>query len=140
MKTLFLFLLAGFSTVSFADMSGYWSADRGSLIDPTGRKSACAKIEITIQQEPGKLIIERYHAQCTLLDSDWGPYRMTVQGETVLNFEGEEIGTLKGDTLLTQFEGYTINMQLNGDALKSLYAASGLIGSMIIEGELRRTP
>jgi hypothetical protein len=115
--------------------------------------SACSLIEVKLEHLTDQLTIQRYHAVCGKLDSDWGPHPMEIRGTQVFE-DGEETGTLEGDTLKTlQTDGgtqYAFNLRLKAPAASGVVSAEGQapqletyygvrsgVGAIVIEGILQ---
>lgn len=149
----FAFLSLFFTTLTYAaepaNFSGHWSGS-GTLTmkNPfTGSEtSPCSKIEITIEQLPTQLTVQRYNAQCEKLGSDWGPHVMEIRDEKIFE-DDEETGTLIGNLLKTlQYSGgvaYAFNMLLKDanetqatPVLESYYGVKNMVGTIVIEGNL----
>lgn len=149
----FAFLSVFFFSAAFAaepvNFSGHWSGP-GTLTmkNPfTGTEtSPCSKIEITIEQLPTQLTIQRYNAQCEKMGSDWGPNIMEIRDDKIFE-DDEETGTLIGNILKTlQYSGsvaYAFNLLLKdvsetepAPVLESYYGVKNMMGTIVIEGNL----
>jgi hypothetical protein len=131
--------------MALADFSGHWVGD-GKINSNIGLNSTCSKIEIVISQTATTLVTEKYVSTCKLFGSSWGPVEMTIQGGDVFE-DGEQVGTINDDTLLTiepsGTVAYAFNLKLvpKGDgtmALQTYYGTQNSIGGMATEGLLHK--
>jgi len=135
--------------VAAVDFSGRWSGTgQVTTVSPfVGNKTyPCSKIEIHIEHRPEQVTVGKYNAVCEFVGgSDWGPYNFEIRGEKVFE-DGEETGTLIGDTMKTlQASGgvqYAFNLRLKEvvsgqePILESYYGTRNMMGTIVIEGNL----
>ena len=146
----FLLSFAFADTASTVDFTGHWSATSGTMtmVDPyTGTKtSPCSLVDITLKQDTSRITIQRYHAICGLLDSDWGPHDLDIKDGKIFE-DDEETGTLEGNILKTlQYDSgvaYAFNLLMKATSgtdstpiLESYYGVKNLVGTIVIEGNL----
>ena len=143
-----LFLVLSPAAAFGEGLSGHWSANAGKVSSNVGLNSSCTKVEIDLDQQPGTLTVKRYHSDCGLYGSTWGPDVMTIKDGKV--FEGEdEVGTLTGDTLMTiSHDGgtdYAFNLKLiqlpdGTSKLETYYGVRNGTGAIATEADLTKTP
>jgi hypothetical protein len=127
-----------------ADFTGHWSGS-GIMTQKSlyGSPSTapCSRIEITLEHISDRLTIERYHAVCGQIDSDWGPHSLEIRGTEIFE-EGERTGTLEGDLLKTLSSSggveYAFNLRLKAEKLETYYGVRNMAGAIVIEGSLDR--
>jgi hypothetical protein len=137
---LFPLLSLGASPVNF---SGHWKGP-GIMSDTKGNKTPCSEIEIVIRQTPDSMKIELYNAQCGQLNSNWGPYLMSLKNGKVFE-DDEQIGEIQGNimkTLSGSSVQYAFNLRLNESpkttpTLDSYYGVRNALGAIVIEGNLK---
>jgi hypothetical protein len=148
MEHLFTALLLLTPAIAFgSDLTGHWIASVGKVSSNVGLNSNCTKVEIEIEQRPGTLTVKRYHSDCGLYGSTWGPDVMTVKPDGKV-FEGEdEVGTFSGNTLMTiSHDGgvdYAFNLKLiqaadGSETLESYYGVHNGTGAIVTEADLKR--
>jgi len=131
------------------NFSGSW-VGTGTMTEKnpyTGNKSSpCSIVEVVLDHKPDGLTIQHYRGLCGQLDSDWGPSSMEIRGEKTFE-EGEETGTLIGDTLKTISSSggvqYAFNLSLRDvpagttPTLETYYGVRSMMGTIVIEGNLQ---
>jgi hypothetical protein len=129
-----------------ADFSGHWVADKGTVSSNVGLHSECSAVTIDIEQTSTKLTVKQYKSECALFGSTWGPSEMTLKDGKVFE-DGEEVGTISGDTLITispsGTAAYAFNLKLiKGDdgqsVLESYYGVKNGVGAIATEANHRR--
>ena len=148
-----LFTLAGTlllaATPALAvDFTGHWvGPGQITQVDFAGRRTApCSRVEIILEHLPAQLTIERYHAICQTMEPKWGPFDMEIRDGKIYE-DGEETGTLEGDTLRTLSQDgsiqYAFNLRLKEVApgekptLESYYGVRSGMGTIVIEANLK---
>ncbi len=128
-KILLFFGVLTISISSFAvvDFNGHWKSSTGMMTTSKDQKTPCTNIEIVMKQE---------------------------EGEIVFNVDHEEIGTLKGDTLITSeaiggaVYAFNLKSKIENEnenenenpVLQSYYGTKNLLGAIVIEGNLELVP
>lgn len=132
----------GLSHLSFAqDLSGAWSGT-GQWVDDKGSKTPCTLIEVSFKQGDQNLVVEKLHAKCGQLESDWNPLTFEIKGTKVYN-DGDEVGTFDGHIFKTLMPDsgtdYAFNFEITGpNTLQIYYGVRNAVGAMVIEGETQR--
>jgi hypothetical protein len=136
----------GFSAFAqTADFSGHWVGTgtiyQKPLLVGNPTQSPCSKIELWMEQTAATLTTRHYTATCGAISPDWGPDVMQIKDGKVIE-QGDEIGTLKGDTLITVDDtgsvSYAFNLKVTGTGdqrtLHSYYGVKNGMGTIVIEG------
>ena len=140
--THFIFLVYSVtSKATLADFSGTW-VGLGSVTSTFGVKGKCSSLEIEIQQTPNELRVNRYHAACDLLDTDWGPSSQQIR-DGKLYESGEEVGSIYGTSAVSSAADsgvlYILNLKKVSDTeLNVTYGTQNFVGTITIEGPLHR--
>lgn len=128
------------------DFSGHWTADKGTVSSNLGLRSDCTKVELDIAQTADKLTVRKYKSDCNLFGSSWGPDEMTLKDGKVYE-DGDEVGTITGDTLMTIAPSgtvaYAFNLKLVKGAdgqpvLESYYGVKNATGAIATEANLTK--
>ncbi|MGZ3725759.1 MAG: hypothetical protein ACXWPX_08180 [Pseudobdellovibrio sp.] len=131
-----------------ANFSGHWIANEGKVSSTVGLNSKCSKVEIEIEQTATEILTKVYDAQCDMFGSKWGPIHQQIKDGKVYE-QGEEVGTISGDTLITVSQSgsyqYAYNLKIatlpNGQkTLQSYYGTKGGVGAIVIEAVGRQVP
>jgi hypothetical protein len=141
-----LFLVSSIAVQAFAvaNFSGHWVATNGKVSSNVGLSADCKSVEIFIEQTETSIVTKTYRADCGTLGTKWGPVRQEIRGTQIFE-EGDLVGTISGDTLMTTSKSgtaaYAYNLKLirtaNGELiLKSYYGTKTAIGAIATEADL----
>lgn len=148
--------IAVLTSLSASDeaLAGQWTTKSGFMTTQThdtSKKTPCSLIELTINlqldQTPARITIDRYHAICDRLTSEWGPAVLDIEDGKVFE-NGKRMGTFDGETLLVRERGggalYAFMLKLTPEAdgkqsLETYYGVKHAAGTLVIEGTLKST-